>query len=290
MRVGLAKMNKRTLEALAKSGAFDSWGLDRAYMLASLEKAASQTERIAHDKAVGQQDLFSIGPANDHSKDQFSYVQDVPIMPSSMRFRYEREALGHYFSGHPFNRYAKELASLGIVPIDQAHAHFNKVITVAGYVSAMRVLVTKKKKKFAFVTLDNGVETLDVGVFPDIYPDVEEVLQKDAVLVVRGLLEKDDYSGRKLVSEYVETIAQVRRKHKPYLYLTVHDNRTFVQTLMQAIERCERGTHRIKLCYTNSQGDKAVLDFSENYCIDLDDAILDMLEQAPGLANYEIVY
>ena len=283
-------MNKRTLEALSKSGAFDCWNKDRAYILASLEKAAQQADRIAKDKQAGQQDLFSLTTTSASHQQAFSYNEDVPVMASSIRYKFEREALGHYFSGHPFNRYAKELANLGIVPLETVHTHFNEVITVAGYVSAMRVLATKKKKKFAFVTLDNGKDSLDIGVFPDIFLDVEEVLQKDAVLVVRGLLEKDDYSGRKLVAEYVETIVQVRRKHKPYLYLKVHDNKTFVETLMQAIQKCERGEHRIKLCYTNSKGDQAVLEFSDNYLINLEDEILDILEQTPGLAEYDIIY
>lgn len=289
LRIDSFKLNKRVLEALAKCGALDSWQQDRAYLLASIEKAVQRADKIHRDKACGQQDLFSAPQQTDVSE-AFNYVADGLTIPSSVKYAYEKETLGHYFSGHPFKRYAKELAAMDVLPLGDLDAHFNTVIRVAGYVSAIRTLKTKRNKKFAFVTLDDGVGSIDVGVFPDIYIDVVSSLEKDAILVVRGTLSVDEYSGRKIVADSVETLDTIRQKHKPTLRLQVENNRDFVTDLCQVLTHNKGGEHKVVLWYTNAEGAVAHMAFSDNYCIHINEALLDKLEQTPGLTAYDIVY
>jgi DNA polymerase-3 subunit alpha len=289
LRIDSFKLNKRVLEALVKCGALDSWQLDRAYLLASIEKAVQRADQLHRDKARGQQDLFA-APQQSDAPEAFSYVTDGAIMPSSVKYAYEKETLGHYFSGHPFKRYARELSAMGVLPLGDLDEHFNTVIRVAGYVSAIRTLKTKRNKKFAFVTLDDGIGSIDIGVFSDVYIDVESILQKDAILVVRGTLSVDEYSGRKIVADSVETLDTIRQKHKPTLRLQVENNRDFVTDLCQALTTNKGGEHNVVLWYTNAEGAVAHMAFSDNYRIHINEALLDKLEQTPGLTAYDIVY
>jgi len=289
LRVDSFKLNKRVLEALYKSGSLDCWQHDRAHIAASIGKAVQHADKVLHDQQIGQQDLFSIG-SSDTKNEEFSYNTTAAIMPSSVKYSFEKETLGHYFSGHPFKRYSQELASIGVKPLNDLDEHFNEVIKVAGYVTAVRVLKTKRNKKFAFVTLDDGVGSIDIGVFADLYIDVEDELVKDVVLIVRGTLSVDDYSGRKIIADSVEPLEAIRLKHKPYLSLNVENNQDFVEHLLKTLQANKGGSHKVVLRYKNNKGSVAHMEFSDNYRIKIDDGLLDMLEQTPGLTSYSIIY
>ncbi len=288
MRINSFKLNKRVLEALYKSGALDCWGYDRAHIAASLEHAVQHAEKIQRDKERGQTDLF--GNITSSSDTSFEYIISGPNMPSSILFAGEKETLGHYFSGHPFTRYEQELTNIGVLKCNALDEHFNQVVKVAGYVTQIRVLQTKRKKKFAFITLDDGTSSIDVGVFPDVYIDVSEMLKNDAVLVVRGTLAQDDFSGRKIVADHVDSLVDIRTRNKPYLSLSVEDNELFVERFLKVIHSGKDGIHKVVLNYKNTNGDIAKMEFSDNYRIKIDDDLLDMLEQIPGLTSFDIVY
>ena len=119
---------------------------------------------------------------------------------------------------------------------------------------------------------------------------LESILEKEAILVVRGTLSVDDYSGRKIIADSVETLDTIRQKHKPTLRLQVENNREFVADLCQALTTNKGGEHNVVLCYTNAEGAVAQMAFSDNYRIHITEALLDRLEQTPGLTAYDIVY
>ena len=290
VRLDKFKLNRRSLEVLNKSGALDCWGVDRAHIAASIENAFSHAERIIHERSIGQKTLFA-QPEVAIQQEKFKYSDNILPMPSSLVYQGEKEALGHYFSGHPFARYTSELKSMDVLSTADLSADlYETVVRISGYVKAVRTLYTKKRQKFAFVTLEDHSGEIDVAVFADLYKEVEEFLLKDQILIIRGNFLPDDYSGQKVIAESLETLSSIRKIHMPHLTLDVTDSCDFVSRLKYELEHNIKGEHKIYINYTNAAGDKAVLDLGEKWLVAIDDRLFDLLEQLPDIKDYAVVY
>lgn len=285
LRISYAKINKRTLEALVNSHALDYLEVDRAHLLLSIESAMARAGQILQDKSTGQNDLF--GAVVD---DTFNYVTSAPLMREALKFKYEKEVLGNYLHGHPFHRYNAELARLGAVSINEIPNEFDEAVYVAGYVAKIRVLLTKRKKKFAFLSLEDGSGSIDVAVFAEVYEQYADHLTKDAVLLVNGILTADDYSGRKIVADRIETITGAREKKLKYLLIHAENHNDFASSLQQVLAKHKNGTKRVKIRYTNTQQDSAILALPDKWNINIDDDLVDDIAEVAGVNNCELVY
>ena len=103
-------VNRRVIEALIKTGAFDSLGADRAQLLNDLDSELAEAESLRKDREAGQANLFGdlLGMDDCGSGDSSGSAptRNVPSMPMSEKLGFERELLGFYISGHPMDAYA----------------------------------------------------------------------------------------------------------------------------------------------------------------------------------------
>ncbi len=287
VRLNHAKINKRTLEALINSYALDYWGVDRAHLLASIPSAMSRADKISRDKNTGQNNLFGVQESSDNS---FSYITSSLVMRDALKFKYEKEVLGNYLHGHPFHRYSDELTKLDVIRIANMPDEFDEAVYIAGYVTKIRTLQTKRKKKFAFINLEDGTSSIDVAVFSDVYDTYEDYLEKDAVLLVHGLLVSDDYSGRKVIADRIETITGIRDKRLQYLLIHVAPDADFAQSLQQILKKHGKGTKKIKIRYTNDQNESAILALPSAWDININDDVMDDISELAGVSCCELVY
>src|SRR6185436_20914277 len=115
--VDLRACNKKVLEALIKSGSFDFLGMTRRALFDQLESTADSAQRTKDEKERGQSSLFgmlsSVAPPTPAATGAppRSAVPHVPEWPEEEKLRYEKETLGFYITGHPLNRYAKDIAA-----------------------------------------------------------------------------------------------------------------------------------------------------------------------------------
>src|SRR5262249_27412341 len=115
-RVDLRKNNRRVLEALIKSGCFDSLGVHRAKLMSSLNHALQHAEQALHNQTYGQHDLLSMF-------DDTSVPEYIAAEPWSdeIQLQGEKETLGFYLTGHPLRRYLSELANFTTCRIIELH-------------------------------------------------------------------------------------------------------------------------------------------------------------------------
>jgi DNA polymerase-3 subunit alpha len=190
-RIDLRKANRRALEALIKSGALDDLAPHRATLLASLDKAIQLAEKSAKDKALGQGDLFAQLPQTSARPD----LVDAPLWSDTQRLLGEKATLGLYLTGHPITEYLPELKQFITCRIIQTRPEPDKKITIAGFLTAMRVIKTKQGKRMAIATLDDQSARMDVTLFNNEYEKYRDVLETDALLVVQGVVMHDEYTG-----------------------------------------------------------------------------------------------
>src|SRR5690554_7076089 len=173
-RIDLKKLNKRVMERLIKAGALDALGPSRAILMASLEKAMKQADQAAKDAAMGQTDLFGVMTA-EPTAIEAEFIQVAP-WPEPVWLDYERETLGLYLTGHPINRYRKELKrySSGRL-VDLNETGRGQYVSAAGLILDVRPMVNKKGQRWAIVTLDDKSTRMDVRLYNQEYEKYEDL-------------------------------------------------------------------------------------------------------------------
>ncbi|MBK83479.1 MAG: DNA polymerase III subunit alpha [Gammaproteobacteria bacterium] len=189
------KFNKKSLEALIKSGAMDGLGPHRASMLANMERAMTAANQERQREAQGMMDLFGALEMEEDSP----AVEWIEADNWSMRqgLKFEKDTLGLYLSGHPLDVYESEIKSLVNMKIsDLRPTEKGKPAKIAGIVVGIRIMRNKKGKKIAFVTIDDRTGRMDISFFSDKYEEHAELIQVDKLLMIEGDVTFDDYSGQ----------------------------------------------------------------------------------------------
>ena len=202
-RVDLRQINKRVLECLVRAGVFDEMG-ERNAILASLDQLIAISTEVHRAKDVGQRTLFELAPSalGPYTGVRFALPQDVPPLSARECQADEKELLGTYLSSHPLailSHYVDErLRPLG--EIDPTIA--NEVVEVAGMVSGLRVITTKKGELMAFAQVEDLTGTLEVVIFPRVYETCRELLADGSIKHIRAKVDvRDDQP--KLVAEAI---------------------------------------------------------------------------------------
>ncbi len=195
--------NKRVIESLIKAGAFDSLGHTRKGLLDIHESTIESAVETKRAEAVGQFDLFG-----DLGDDDGSPAPGLRLEPSMLEWDkktllgYEREMLGLYVSDHPLSGLERVLSGLADMPISALSAEERtdgQMVTVAGLATQVQRKVTRAKgEAWAILTLEDLVGSVEVLCFPQLYSTAGMHLAEDAVLVVRGRLDRSDEGSVRL--------------------------------------------------------------------------------------------
>ena len=189
-RVDTKQLNKRVLEAMVKAGALDSLPGNRAQQLDAVEDALGAAGRAARDRELGQASLFgglgaddAAGPAVAHA------LRELPPPPQAEALAWEKEHLGLYLSGHPLAEAASLLyARTGRSIRDLQRASDDELVSVGGIVVEMRKVLTKHQQQMLIARLEDTTGSVEVVVFPKVYPLVQQHFERDRVLIVKGRL------------------------------------------------------------------------------------------------------
>lgn len=287
-RVDMRKLNRRVLEALARAGAFDKLGASRTAIFHSIEKALHQAEQFKRDQSQGQGNLFATLEVTE--PDAFEYVS-LPDWTDHQRLDGEKATLGLYLSGHPMQRYWPELKRIGVAPIGKVSPANTPTATVAGYVQSMRTLTNKFGKRFAFMSLEDGTGSIDIGVFKDTYNEYRELLQKDKLLIVQGEVGTDDYSGgMRLTANLIMDMDGLRATRKGHIKvaLKAFDGQN-LEALQQCLQAAQGGQWRVGFVVHNQQG-SALLKSSDSWQVTLNDELVDALNRIDGVEVAEVCY
>jgi len=188
-RADKTKIGKKPIELLIEAGAFDATGWSRDAMRLSLEKMYSETVRDQKESSLGILNLFSL---IEEPKNPF---QEPPVVtqPSTqeMLLQREKELLGFYLTGHPMDRYKQVLGRLSCVPFSEFHTLPDRAVVRAAFVvEELEVKISHKtQKKFAVLTVSDGLERLEVPVWSELYEEKAAILRENQLLY--GILQFD---------------------------------------------------------------------------------------------------
>src|SRR6185436_5004418 len=163
--------------------------------------------RHQRDREKGQDSLFGGGGDGDDSGAAIPLPEAAP-WSEAQQLAFEKESLGLYMSGHPLDRFGDELKTFGARRVADLTAS-EADIWVGGIVSGLRPLKTRKGDRMAVFMLDDVAGNVEVVVFPETFSKFGSLVENDAMLLVRGKLEKDDESAR-IVSTELMPIASLK--------------------------------------------------------------------------------
>lgn len=189
-RTDSRKINKKVLESLIRVGAFDTFST-RASMLENLEKIRASVGSLTGE-IEGQDGLFSGIEEKQSAQDTF---ERLPEYPQGELLSFEKELLGFYLTRHPMADALEEVGKLTshkIGALDPA-LDAEKPVTLGGYISTVRTVLTKvKQEEMCFGVLEDGTGALEFVVFPRAYAQFKALMQKDAIVILKGKLSLRD--------------------------------------------------------------------------------------------------
>ena len=294
-RVDLRRVNKRVLEALAKGGAFDTFGSNRAAYLLNLEKALKSAEQFQKMRRAGQNDLF--GLVSDVSSSEGSGSQkEIEPWSEEEQLSAEKQVLGFYLTGHPYDQYREELANITHGSIAELQgkikqAYGKTAARVAGLVTSLRTRQTRKGKMMAFAVLDDCSGRIELAAFSTVYEQCQASLVVGQLIVVEGGLAIDDYSGMlRLTIESLYSIDEARAEFSRRLVLQwkneLSDNMISekIEYLETVIQPVRGGRCPVVIDYTakiggSSEGARCLLQLNDSWRIFPTNAVLKLLNQ-----------
>ena len=214
---GAGTLNSRLVEGLIYSGAFDEMGVKRSQLAKVYEPLCARAKIIGKQRASAQMSFF--GDVIEEEKLDVSYP-DIPEFADHEKLSLEKEVLGVYVSGHPFEKYMHAFPECNFdcsflndyVEDEDGIRTYSSIndgmhITMSGIISGFRRTTTKRTgASMAFFNLEDGRGSLECVCFPAVYEKVKASVVNDKIVIIKGKLDIDDEKG---VSCIVDEITEV---------------------------------------------------------------------------------
>jgi DNA polymerase III subunit alpha len=212
-RVSEKALNRRVLEGLVCSGAFDSLNRTgikahawRARLFKGLESAIELGAKGRRDRNSGQIGLFA-GPSQEEAVEcelpQAEEWTHIKLLTA------EKDAIGFYISGHPLDSYREIMEQMKAVHISELNGAESTRVRTAGIITGLQIRTTKKGDRFALFRLENQECGVKCIAWPEIFKRCCEQLKDDSPVMVIGKLEESTDSGGTIVLDEVLILDEV---------------------------------------------------------------------------------
>ncbi|MHB9099710.1 MAG: DNA polymerase III subunit alpha, partial [Syntrophales bacterium] len=223
-RIDSRKVNKRVIESLIKCGAFDSTGDKRRQLMICYEEIMDKAQKRQRERSSGQVNfLDQIDNRCDGSLSESIHypIPDLPEWDHKELLMNEKETIGFYITGHPLSRFADLMGM--IVNADSSNLSKktdHETVILAGIVSNIRDVMTKRKDTMAYITLEDLKGSINVIFFPDVYRSTYDLVHGDEPLIVKGAVDVAEDNIKVIASE-VKLLASATEKSHNAVYFTV---------------------------------------------------------------------
>lgn len=208
-RVDPAGCNRSAIETLVKAGAFDSLGARRSQYMAAVERALQSGAALHSDRKSGQKGLFDSLDEEEVSTTAKASLPDLPEWDTKQQLAGEKEVLGFYLSSHPLAEHQNALSTYCTHTIDQLAAlPIRTEVMVGGSLAAIKYSQTKnprpdKPSKYAMFDLEDMSGIVRCILWPDDFLLHGERVAPDAILVVRGSIDRRGEEVNLIVNELI---------------------------------------------------------------------------------------
>jgi DNA polymerase-3 subunit alpha len=176
-------MNKKSLDALIRSGALDDFE-DRNIMLQNMEEALAYNKGAAGAASQNQSSLFNL--IEDKQTLPGLKLKEALLASAEEKLNWERELLGLYISGHPLDKFKEKLAKLKHSVGDAKKLPNETSVVIGGMIEEVRKIMTKKNEPMAFIKVSDYENTIEAVVFPRVLKMYESKIREGACVGIKG--------------------------------------------------------------------------------------------------------
>ena len=293
-RVDTKQVNKRAIESLIMSGAFDALEGHRAQHLQSLDNVMKVAQNAQADRDRGQMSLF--GDVEEAPAMTIT-LPDVPEPDPLERLMQEKEQLGFYVSGHPLEEYNDIIENYTTASTQTLAAHrIDSEVFVAGMITEVKNITTKKGDAMAVIAFEDLEGTVEIVVFPDAYKKSCELVEGKAVWI-RGKVnikqnsrsrKSDDepqQEERQIQAEQIVDIATVSKDQTTSLEVIIPESdleNTEKLEALQKIARANNGELDLILRLTSPRYGEVIAKCAQKYSVAHEPAVIEQVEKLFG--------
>ena len=285
-------VNKRVVENLIKSGAFDSFPANRRQMMLIYGQIMDEAAQKKKTELAGQMSLFDFAA----EEDKEAFKVKIPVVAEYNKgdlLAFEKEVLGFYISGHPLEEYEEQWkrgishVTTDFLPPEEGElpkVHDGERATVGGMITTKTMKATKTNKMMAFITIEDLVGTVEVIVFPRDYEKIGKMLNVDDKVFVSGRISAEEDRASKMILESIRPFSEPK-KELWIQFMDVEEFKRREPELLSTIMDSE-GSDSV-IIYVKKEKMKKVLPASRN--IKITDELLGQLYQMFGEKNVKAV-
>ncbi|MFM6929184.1 MAG: DNA polymerase III subunit alpha [Bdellovibrio sp.] len=253
--IDLRRVNKKVIECLIKAGAFDGFGAHRAQVMGGYQKFLDRAQGLQKDRELGQSSLFDLGP----STETVVKLEETKPWSRTASLAYEKEVIGFYLSDHPlkgFDTLSEIWVSCKVVDLPKQmpppgspeweamqaakkdwknRDAAKKRVVVAGLITELRELITKKGTRMAFGKIEDLTGAVELVIFPDAFAKNGEALKDERPVLIGGGLEVEE-GVAKIMVDSVSPMEDILKKTKRMVFRLdriPHEDYSQLQSLMK---------------------------------------------------------
>ena len=296
-RLDLQKVNRRVLEALIRSGSLDGLGANRATLMQRLPAAMQLGDQNSRAHEAGQNDLFGLASDERAARPAAPRMADPPEWSEAVRLAGERETLGLYLTGHPISQFEAGLTHLishrigDLVsdrPMEPGRFAGGRAVTVAGLIDEV-----KKRGPRVILRLDDRTGRLEVTLFEEVFQRYRELLTKDALVLVEGMLRFDEFSDSwRLSARRITELEKLREQQARRIVVKLPPHVDFAALLARledTLSPWRGGPCPVTVEY-RAGGARGALTLGPEWTVRASRELLEKLEGLAGRGGVEIVY
>ena len=275
-------VNRRTMEALIRAGAFDSLygGFDaRSTLLASLPRAIEAAEQA--EASAQQVSLFDMAGSSDEHKPEL--IKET-VWFEKRRLQEEKTALGLYLTGHLFDAYKDEVSHFVRTSLNQLTEGKDRLIT--GIMTSTRSMMGPRGK-LMIATIDDGTAQIEMTIYSEIFEPNRHWLKEDELVIAKVSVTPDKFSGgMRVVADSVMDVTSARLKFARSLHVQLQpgiDIKGFKQQVSPYLSKKEQGL--LMTADVISNGSVCLVQFPDAWKIYPDDESIRGLNQALNLSG-----
>ena len=285
LRIEKKYLNRRAIEALIYSGAFDVFGVNRTTLIATYPRAIKQAEQRQNDFLKGQVSLFS--EVENHIEYEKNYINGI-YLPFKKMLMLEKSMMGYYLDNHPTDLYKTDLKSIVCTLPKDIVFRNNREVRILALISEVNYRKTQRGQ-MASLIIEDGVQKINAVLFSQSLGSNSDQLILDEVVVISGKVNKDFRDQWQIVIDRIEPIEKVQVKYAKYLKLSLNKNDIQEYEDICRILKEFHGKCPVMIEYysNNVSGN---IPLKSEYDVSLHSDLLDALDENFGQGKYKIQY
>ena len=216
-------LNRRVLESLIKSGAFDRMGYKRSQLMEVFGQALDSIAANRKRNLEGQLDLFGLlGDGEEQTAGPALELPNIEEYSPQQRMAMEKEVTGLYLTGHPMDAYREAVKAMGVVPIGTILNDFGQEdgpsryrdgeqVSLAGIITAYKTRTTRNNTLMAYVTLEDDTASMELLCFSRVLNESGGYIRENSAVLVTGKISVRDEKEPQLMVDAIRPLGDLER-------------------------------------------------------------------------------